>query len=361
MMDMHEAAPASSTAIGRAPKGLYLPSGYLNFRWCLNLGVPFVFLVGARGVGKTYGGLSTCIEDNIKFFFLRRTQTQVDTISTPDYNPFKTINKDKHIDIGVKSITKNSAGFYHADADGKYSGAPVGYLAALSTFSNIRGFDASDVDLILFDEFIPEHHERPIKHEAEAFFNCYESINRNRELSGRPPVTAVCMANSNDIANPIFVHLGIVNKVNAMNKRGQVYTINKESGYAIILLSASPISAAKEETALYKLTKGSAFSEMALSNDFGVVESNTKSENLKEYIPIVTVGEITVYRHKSERRHYVTTHSSGHVRDTYQLSDADIKRLQIKYRRMVTEYLSNRIRFEDYACEVLFSRYFMGG
>lgn len=39
------------------------------------------------------------------------------------------------------------------------SGLPIGYTAALSTFSHIRGIDASDVSLFFLDEFIKEPHE----------------------------------------------------------------------------------------------------------------------------------------------------------------------------------------------------------
>ena len=46
---------------------------------------------------------------------------------------------------------------------------------ALSTVSNLRGFDMSDCTLLIYDEFIPEPHERPLKNEAAALFNAYEN------------------------------------------------------------------------------------------------------------------------------------------------------------------------------------------
>ena len=66
---------------------------------------------------------------------------------------------------------------------------------ALSTFGNLRGVDFSDVDMIFFDEFVPQKNARPIKAEAEAFFNLYETVNRNRELDGRPPVRVLMLSN----------------------------------------------------------------------------------------------------------------------------------------------------------------------
>ena len=68
------------------------------------------------------------------------------------------------------------------------NGDVVAVGIALSVVANIRGIDFSDYDYILFDEFIPSDGERPIKREFEAFLNFYETVNRNRELEGKPAV-----------------------------------------------------------------------------------------------------------------------------------------------------------------------------
>ena len=44
-------------------KELYLDSGYLNAKWVIDLPYPFVFCVGGRGTGKTYGALDTCVQE----------------------------------------------------------------------------------------------------------------------------------------------------------------------------------------------------------------------------------------------------------------------------------------------------------
>jgi hypothetical protein len=51
--------------------------------------------------------------------------------------------------------------FYEPDAEEMPH--PIGYTCALSTLSNMRGFDASDIQLLICDEFIPEKHERLLK------------------------------------------------------------------------------------------------------------------------------------------------------------------------------------------------------
>ena len=156
--------------------GLYLPNGYVDIRWILAQCLPFNFLVGGRGTGKTYGALKVVVEDNIKFMLPRRTQAQIDFVTKSEFSPIKPINRDLGVDITAAKKTKYNTGFYADD-----SGDPIGYASALSTMSNLRGFDASDVQLWIFDEFIPERHERPIKNEGAAFLNAYETMNRNLE------------------------------------------------------------------------------------------------------------------------------------------------------------------------------------
>lgn len=315
-------------------KNLYLKSGYLNIPYILRFPVPFIFCVGGRGTGKTYGALKYVLESGEKFIYMRRTQSQSDLINKPDFSPFKSVARDMGIDIISEPVTKYNAAFYRGTrADDKVvpDGAPIGYTLALSTVSNLRGFDMTDCTLLIYDEFIPEKHERPLKNEAAALFNAYETINRNRELSGSAPLKVLCLANANDINNPIFAELGIVDKVYSMQRKKQTVSINEPRGYAVVLLSDSPISDRKRETALYKLTSGSDFEEMAIDNSYGVDFERRKNINLLEYIPLCTVEGITIYKHKSETRYYCTTHRSGGV------ENLDIRLYKKRYAALLAE------------------------
>ena len=50
---------------------LYQESGYVNIAGILSLDVPFNFVVGGRGTGKTYTSLDYVVENDIKFMFMR--------------------------------------------------------------------------------------------------------------------------------------------------------------------------------------------------------------------------------------------------------------------------------------------------
>lgn len=347
---------------------LYTPDGWCNIPAILSSGYPFLFVVGGRGTGKTYGALRHArqhyMDTGRRFILLRRLQSQVDLINKPEYSPFKSLDADEGYLTASRPLSKYTVGFYDAvpgdDGTPVPSGPCIGYTAALSTISNMRGFDASDVDLIIFDEFIPERHERPLKDEAAALFNAYETINRNRELKGQPPAQLICLANANDLGNPIFLALGLVRKAETLRARGREWWTDDKRGIGLALLNGSPIGSKKSGTALYKLTGGSEFAEMALNNDFaGEERSRVKSMPIKEYRPVVQVGEICVYRHKSERQYYVSTHTTGDP-PTYGPGPVDLQRFRSGYAWLYQQYMQRHIVFEEYLCEILFCKYFGG-
>ncbi len=345
-------------------KDLYLPIGYLNIPEILKLPVAHIFIIGARGIGKTYGLLEYLVENKVNFLYLRRLQTQLDMIVKPKFNPFKKLNADKEWNIYPFSISKSNYGFYNTIYDNvKNKMVPIdgedslGISGALSTFSNARGFDASDVDFIFYDEFVPEEIEARLRGESDAFFNLIETVNRNRELEGKPPCRVVCASNSTDAANAIFMALNLVTPVMKMQSKGEQIRVLKDREIGLIVPAHSPISEAKKETALYKMTAGTSFSESALENKF--VNNNPTSirqRPLQEYKPLVCVGELCIYRHKSNKRYYVCEHKSGSP-DYYHASEKELAIFRKRYPNLQMSVYREMIDYESYACELLFDKY----
>lgn len=339
---------------------LYTDRGYLNFRAVRDAGFPFTLIIGGRGTGKTYGALRSCVEDNKIFAFMRRRQTQVDIINSPEFSPIRPICRDTGEQITNRPIVKGISGFYRyevEDGKEKIMGDPLGFTCALSTLSNVRGFDASRVEILLYDEFIPEKGERVLPNESDTLFNAYETFNRNRELNGEKPLQLICMANSNDLTTPVLSSLGLIRRIDKMIKSGQEIYTDEKRGLLLVLLCDSPISAAKGDTALYRLTTGSDFATMALDNSFAYEDRGVIiSRPLQEYRPIVAVGEICVYEHKSRRIYYVSTHVSGGP-PVYTSGETDLQRFSRAFGWLWREYLSDAVEFEEYLAQVLFIKY----
>lgn len=343
---------------------LFSENGYVDIKKILSLKIPFTFVIGGRATGKTYTTLKTVIEERIPFMYMRRLQSQADLINKPEFSPFKSLNVDLHWHITTAPISKYNAGFYNSYMDYETNkmeidAKPLGYTCALSTVSNLRGFDANEIELLIYDEFIHEKHERDLKNEGEAFLNCYETMNRNRELKGRPPMQCILLANSTNMANPIFISLGLVRVAQKMKETNNPIYINRKRGIAIFMLDASPISKQKQDTALYRLTENSDFNRMALGNEFATEEiGRVESKSLKAYKPYVQVGELCIYKHKSEHLYYCTTHSSG-TPETFGSGEAELTRFRKKYYFLwQREYMHNNIIFEEYICQILFEQYF---
>lgn len=338
---------------------VFLSSGYVNMRAVFELPFTFIWIVGGRGTGKTYGALEYLLESNTRFMLLRRTASQAQIVQNPAMTPIKSVVNDRGWKYIVAPVVKGIGGIYeYRNTDGKdeliYPAA--GYIASLSTFANVRGFDASDIDAIFYDEFIKEEHEKGMKGEADALLNAYETMNRNRELQGRKPIKMVAASNSTDLANPYFVRLGLVTEFERMRQKGQMVRELPDRDTCIIDLQHSPISEQKRDTALYRMARNTEFASMALDNAFGVDLGQYKSKSLKEYKPLLAVGELVVYRHKSRQEFYITPHRSGNP-PYYGTSKQELTRFRLQNRWLVAAYINQQISFESYFCEALLCQY----
>lgn len=334
---------------------LYDSNGYANMPEIIESGTPFVLCIGGRGTGKTYGAIKYLLENNVLFLYLRRTSAQMELVSKEEFSPIVKIGSEVGMSLVSLPLSKYASGVYRLLPDGKPEAEAVAYNMALSTIANARSFDASRVKVILYDECIPERHERAITHEVEAFLNMYESIDRNRQLDGREPVKCVCLANANNMEAPILTALNCIKILDSMRRKRQTQYVNKTLGLSVYLLNNSPISAEKRETALYKLTMGSGdFSDMALNNEFSKDNyTDIGNRNLSEYIPVASIGTICLYRHKSNYTWYVSETKSGKPKE-FENTLTDRQRFRMYCVRSWKDYFENKMLFENASAKVFY-------
>lgn len=329
---------------------LYTAAGWVNWDYIMNQPESIISVVGARGTGKTYGCFKWLIENQKRFIYLRRLKSQLEECKKDSGNPFKRLNMDK--DISIKPFANGGTVLFNYEEKG---GLNVAVGVALSVVANLRGIDFSDYDFIVFDEFISSDGERPIRNEFQAFLNFYETVNRNRELEGRPAVKCIMLGNANRIANPYFTGWHCMRRVLNMIRGKQFVWRTDDRSRMIILLLESPISEKKQDTVLYQNANAD-FITMALDNAFRTDETNIKSEPLKEFNHIVSVGEIGIYVHKSERRYYVSATTSKPYYDAFGIG---LKMFQLDYYMLRVYYMVNKtMTFENFECELLFREMF---
>ena len=329
---------------------LYTKDGWINWPYILDRKAAFTMVVGARGTGKTYGLIKELIDRKQPFIYLRRLKTQIDSCGKVSGNPFKRINMDLGINILPYSVGGNIE-FRYNDRNGDIAAVGV----ALSTVATVRGIDFSDYNYIVFDESIAMVGEKPIRAEFDAFLNFYETVNRNREIIGETPVQAILLGNANKLSNPYFVGWHFMKTSLKMLKGGQMVYQTQDNTRLMIMLQNSPISKKKAETAAYQ-NGSDGFISMALDNAFRTDETKIKSEPLKEYNHIVSIGEIGIYRHKSERKYYVSSKVQTPYYDDFGIS---LKMFRQDFIMLRVNYLiAKNVLFEDYESELLFREYF---
>lgn len=262
-------------------------------------------IIGGRGIGKTYSTLSYVIEKKKPFIYLRNTDVQLKECLTGFGNPFKRWNQDHNRNIIFRSEKSHSL-IYDADDE---SGQPIGYGIALSTFENLRGVDLSDVVYVVFDEFIEK---RSLSfRQFESFVSFYETVNRNRELLGEQPLCCILLSNSQKLSNPILAGYGIIPQIESMIRTGQ-----KEFRKAGMYLSlpSSNVSELKKNTANYMLINGTKIADEALNNAFAFDSFyGVKKRNLNEYVPLVQIDDVYIYRHKAGGKLYACSSQAQNV------------------------------------------------
>lgn len=329
---------------------LYEKNGWVNWDYICGLPSAFIMVVGPRGTGKTYGLFKKLIQEKQPFIYVRRLQSQLDISKSESGNPFRKLNVDIGCDVMPRPRSKMCE-FRNENGQGDL----VALGVALSTVATIRGFDFSGFNYIVYDECIPMVGERPIKDEFNAFLNLYETVNRNRELEGMNAVKCVMLGNANQIANPYFSGWHFTKTALKMLRGRQMVYTTPDQSRTVILLVDSPISSAKRGTSLYK-NANDGFLSMALDNAFRTDETCIASRPLREYNHIVSVGEIGIYRHKSNKEYYVS--NTVQKRPYYEDYGMGLKMFQSDFVLLRSLYMTGkRFVFESYENEILFRNY----
>ena len=329
---------------------IYTKEGWVNWDWIMQDPAVFIMGVGPRAVGKTYGVFDWCIEHREKFIYCRRLKTQLDMCATMSGNPFQKINADRKIDI--KPFKSEGMVSFRYD---NRSGEEVACGVSLSTLATLRGIDFSSYNIIVFDEAVPMVGEKPIKNEFDSFLNFVETVSRNREILGEKPVKVILLGNANKLNNPYYSGWKFTKTALKMIRGKQMIYRTPDGSRMMILFQDSPISAKKAGTSLYQ-NANDGFLAMALDNSFRTDETNIRSEPLIEYRHLVSVGEIGIYRHKSDRRYYVSSQQGQPYYDGYgiqlKMFQQDFFMLRVNYMTLKNFY------FEDFDNELLFREYF---
>lgn len=226
-------------------------SFYYNRQGILSYNKLFNFIVGSRGVGKSFNMKEWCIKDflenNAQFIYIRRYKPEL----------------RKGVKTFFNDISKNfpNVEFKTKGYDFYINGKLAGYALPLSTSDSDKSSSYPDVNKIIFDEFIigkGSHHYLP--DEVVVFLEMYETISRMRDIR------VMFVSNAISIINPYFQYFKII------PKRGSYYIRGNE--WVVEMVKADEYEKAKANTRFGQLIKDTPYGDYAIYNEF--LEDNDK-------------------------------------------------------------------------------------
>ncbi len=174
---------------------------YYDYRKLYSLNCTFNLVIGARGIGKTYGckrdGIKDALKDGSEFIYLRRFDEDLKDAKMTFFDDVMHEFPEWEFRVNgriAEAATLASAG------DKKRNWKRIGFFVALSVAQSKKSVSYHNVKRIIFDEFIAEKGTRYLPDEARAFMNFFSTVARTRTN-----VRAYLLANAVSIANPYFV------------------------------------------------------------------------------------------------------------------------------------------------------------
>lgn len=219
---------------------------YYDVNQAVSRNRPLNFIVGSRGVGKTYGFKKFLINRFIKkkeeFIYLRQSKREID--NTTDWFGSLPSKFDGHEfkQRGINLfIDKQKCGELHA----------------LSEFVQLKSNEYPNVRFIIFDEFLDDSNWPMRAEKPYALASIIDTVFRNR--SG---CQVFCLANAESLMNEYFEFFGIYPK----SKTG--LTLSKDIALEVVDSKKFNVVEERANNWLGRVTAGTEYAKMAQSNEF---------------------------------------------------------------------------------------------
>lgn len=189
---------------------------YYSYDNVLSYGAAINMVMGARGLGKTYGAKKIAIKNAIRhgktFIYLRRYNTELKNVST-------FFDDIAHEFPGWEFCMQGRTACGRVEGDKKW--IPLGYFLALSTAGNVKSVPFPNVTTIIFDEFIIETGiTRYLPDEVRKLLDFYSTVDRYQDKT-----RILMLSNSVSIMNPYFAQWQIMPGESEFVKFGDGFVI----------------------------------------------------------------------------------------------------------------------------------------
>ena len=222
---------------------------YYSYSRILSYNAFLNFLIGERGVGKTYGAVKFVTKEFIKkghqFVYLRRYKSDLKK-SVPTF--FDSISNNNEFPDHKLSSKGNSLFIDDKQA---------GFAVTLSTAQDLKSANFDQVKYIIFDEFILEDGQgHYLKNEVDVFLGLIETISRLRD------VKVLLLGNSANIVNPYFLFFDL-----HLPYQNEIITF-KDGLIALQYAKSLEYIDVKKQSRFGKLVANTSYEEYAIENKF---------------------------------------------------------------------------------------------
>lgn len=207
------------------------------------------FIIGERGVGKSFSGKKYVINHYIKkhkqFVYLRRYKTELKESVPKFFDDIKAAGLFPSVSFSVESnkFLMNKK--------------VIGYALPLSTANILKSASFANVDTIVFDEFIIDkgcYHY--LQNEVEQMLDIVETIGRLRDIK------VIFLGNAISITNPYFTYFDL-------NLPYNTDTASYKDGLIVVnYIKNEEYRKVKHESKFGRLVAGTKYGKYAIDNEF---------------------------------------------------------------------------------------------
>ena len=222
---------------------------YYSYSRILSYNAFLNFLIGERGVGKTYGAVKFVTKEFIKkghqFVYLRRYKSDLKKSTPTFFNSLISNNE-----FPEHELTTKGNSFY-------IDGNLAGYAITLSTAQDLKSANFDKVKYVLFDEFIIDEGVKKyyLSNEVEVFLNLIETVARTRDIR------VFLLGNAgNLVTNPYFLYFNM-----SLPTQSDIRTF-KNGLILLQYMKNEEYRKMKKETKLGQLVAGTNYEKYAIEN-----------------------------------------------------------------------------------------------
>lgn len=307
----------------------------------------FYFVLGERGVGKSYGSIVKAVKNFLKdgqqFVYVRRYKTELDTAVPKFFDAL--IENEEFGDLELKVVQGKKMSKFLVD------GEVAGYAVPLSTANVLKSTSFSRVNLIIFDEFIIDkgtYHY--LRNEVEALLDIVETIGRLRDIK------VLFLGNAISISNPYFNYFDL-----SLPYDSDFKTF-KDGLIVVNYIKNEAYRAVKKQTKFGRLIEGTDYAKYAIDNEFLRDNNNfieKRDEDAINWNVVILYGrKYGIWVGKKTHKIYVESNYNPKNRMVYSTDEYshDENTLVLSAKRdwfkiVIENYKIGNVRFESQRCK----------